>query len=75
MINSDFLKAAAIKKGIRNPRQLSQASGLHYPVCYHLWRGDQIDIRTSSLARLAKTLGVKINALIAEDEPATARAS
>jgi DNA-binding Xre family transcriptional regulator len=52
------VREIAEKKGIRNPRVLSQKSGVAYATCYGLWYGQRTLIGLGVIDKLCKALGV-----------------
>jgi len=53
------VRELAEKKGIKNPLQLSEASGVPYAACHAIWNGEQKQISLQTINKLCKALRVK----------------
>ena len=51
-------------RGLLNPRQLSQTSGVTYSVCYRMWEGSQSRIDLPVLTLLCEALDCTPNDLL-----------
>ncbi len=47
------------QKGVKNPFDLSNRTGLNYAVCYRMWQGEQQRVDLKILARLCEVFNVK----------------
>lgn len=52
------VRELAERKGIRNPRVLSQKSGVAYSTCYGLWYGERTLVGLGVIDKFCKALGV-----------------
>jgi len=54
-----IVKEVAERKGVTNPFQLSQKTGLNYAACYKLWHEEQKMVGLKTLAIICQTFNVK----------------
>lgn len=58
-----IVKEVAEREGIRNPRELSQRSGIAYASCHRFWNGEVAQIGIETLERLCTLFKVWPNQL------------
>jgi DNA-binding Xre family transcriptional regulator len=64
-----LIKQIALQKGLRTPQDLSHTARITHATASKVWTDAEqdVDIRLSTLQRIAQALGVGVRDLIAED--------
>lgn len=56
----------AMAKALMNPKEVSEKAGISYPALKRAW--SQRDVKTATIGRIARALGVDVSELIETEE-------